>query len=131
MTQRHNIFLIGMPGAGKSTLGKALANRLGLSFIDADQEIVSRTGVSITTIFEIEGETGFRAREVQLIAELVTANSTILATGGGAWAGVHRGKEGTGALGVGWALSASEAERGSAGGSSRLVQGNQDRHVDA
>ena len=84
MTQRHNIFLIGMPGAGKSTLGKALANRLGLSFIDADQEIVSRTGVSITTIFEIEGETGFRAREVQLIAELVTDNSTILATGGGA-----------------------------------------------
>lgn len=84
MTQRHNIFLIGMPGAGKSTLGKALANRLGLNFIDADQEIVSRTGVSIATIFEIEGETGFRAREVQLIAELVTANSTILATGGGA-----------------------------------------------
>ncbi len=84
MTSRHNIFLIGMPGAGKSTLGKALANRLGLSFIDADQEIVSRTGVSIATIFEIEGEAGFRTREIQLIAELVTANSTILATGGGA-----------------------------------------------
>ena len=84
MTQRHNIFLIGMPGAGKSTLGKALAIRLGLSFIDADQEMVSRTGVSIATIFEIEGEAGFRVRERLLIAELVTAYNTVLATGGGA-----------------------------------------------
>ena len=84
MTTRHNIFLIGMPGAGKSTLGKALAKRLGLTFIDADQEMGSRTGVSIATIFEIEGEAGFRVRETQLMAELVTANSIVLATGGGA-----------------------------------------------
>ena len=73
MTTRHNIFLIGMPGAGKSTLGKALARRLGLTFVDADQEMVDRTGVSIATIFEIEGEAGFRVREAQLMAELVTA----------------------------------------------------------
>jgi shikimate kinase len=84
MTRRRNIFLIGMPGAGKSTLGKALAKRLGLTFIDADQEMVNRTGVSIATIFEIEGEASFRARETQLIAELVTADDIVLATGGGA-----------------------------------------------
>ena len=83
MATRHNIFLFGMPGAGKSTVGKALAKRLGLTFVDADHEMVSRTGVSIATIFEIEGEAGFRARETQLLAELVTANSNVLATGGG------------------------------------------------
>ena len=84
MTKRHNIFLIGMPGAGKSTLGRALAKRLGLQFLDADHELVNRTGVSIATIFEIEGEAGFREREALLIAELVNAESTVLATGGGA-----------------------------------------------
>ena len=84
MNPRHNIFLIGMPGAGKSTLGKALTKRLGLTFTDADQEIVTRTGVSIATIFEIEGEASFRAREAQLIADLVTRERLVLATGGGA-----------------------------------------------
>lgn len=74
-----------MPGAGKSTLGKALAKRLGLSFVDADLELVNRTGVSIATIFEIEGEASFRVREAQLIAELTgTLNNAVLATGGGA-----------------------------------------------
>jgi shikimate kinase len=79
-----SIFLIGMPGAGKSTIGKSLSKRLGLKFIDADKEMVSRTGVPIATIFEIEGEAGFRAREVELIAELVTRPGLVLATGGGA-----------------------------------------------
>lgn len=79
-----SIFLIGMPGAGKSTIGKALAKRLSLKFIDADKEMVSRTGVPIATIFEIEGEAGFRAREVELIAELATRPGLVLATGGGA-----------------------------------------------
>lgn len=79
-----NIFLIGMPGAGKTTVGKALAKQLALRFVDADKELVSRTGVSIATIFEIEGETGFRAREVELISKLVLERGIVLATGGGA-----------------------------------------------
>jgi shikimate kinase len=79
-----NIFLIGMPGAGKTTVGKALAKQLALRFVDADKELVSRTGVSIATIFEIEGEPGFRAREVELISKLVLERGIVLATGGGA-----------------------------------------------
>jgi shikimate kinase len=79
-----NIFLIGMPGAGKTTVGKALAKHLALRFVDADKELVSRTGVSIATIFEIEGEPGFRAREVELISKLVLERGIVLATGGGA-----------------------------------------------
>jgi shikimate kinase len=79
-----NIFLIGMPGAGKTTVGKALAKQLALRFVDADKELVSRTGVSIATIFEIEGEPGFRAREVELISKLVMERGIVLATGGGA-----------------------------------------------
>jgi shikimate kinase len=79
-----NIFLIGMPGAGKTTVGKALAKQLTLRFVDADKELVYRTGVSIATIFEIEGEPGFRAREVELISKLVLERGIVLATGGGA-----------------------------------------------
>lgn len=79
-----NIFLIGMPGAGKTTVGKALAKQLALRFMDADKELVARTGVSIATIFEIEGEPGFRAREVELISKLVLERGIVLATGGGA-----------------------------------------------
>jgi shikimate kinase len=79
-----SIFLIGMPGAGKTTVGKALAKQLALRFVDADKELVSRTGVSIATIFEIEGEPGFRAREVELISKLVLERGIVLATGGGA-----------------------------------------------
>jgi shikimate kinase len=78
------IVLIGMPGAGKTTVGKALAKALSLPFIDADKELVARTGVSISTIFEIEGEAGFRRREAALIAELVEQDALVLATGGGA-----------------------------------------------
>lgn len=72
-----------MPGAGKSTLGKALAKRLDLTFIDADTEMVRRCGVPIATIFEVEGEAGFREREAHLIAELVQRPNIVLATGGG------------------------------------------------
>jgi shikimate kinase len=82
--EHRNVFLIGMPGAGKTTVGRALAKRLGLRFIDADREMVFRTGVEIATIFEIEGEAGFRVREAQLIAELVHLPNIVLATGGGA-----------------------------------------------
>ncbi len=80
----RNLFLVGMMGAGKTTVGKALARRLGREFIDCDREIVERTGVPIATIFEIEGEAGFRRRESQVLAELATRRGTVVATGGGA-----------------------------------------------
>jgi shikimate kinase len=79
-----NVFLVGMMGAGKSTVGKALARRLGCGFVDCDHEIVDRTGVPITTIFEIEGEAGFRQRESAVLAELASRVNTVIATGGGA-----------------------------------------------
>lgn len=78
------VFLVGMMGAGKSTVGKALARRLGREFIDCDREIVERTGVPIATIFEIEGEAGFRRREAAVLAELAGRRGTVVATGGGA-----------------------------------------------
>lgn len=78
------VVLIGMPGAGKTTVGKSLARQLGLTFVDSDKEIVARTGVSIATIFEIEGEDAFRKREAQVIAELLEQGQQVLATGGGA-----------------------------------------------
>ncbi len=71
-------------GAGKTTVGRQLARRLGRRFFDSDHEIVERTGVLIPTIFEIEGEEGFRRRESQTIAELSSVDSIVLATGGGA-----------------------------------------------
>lgn len=71
-------------GAGKTTIGRALAKRLDLEFIDSDHEIEARTGVSIPTIFEIEGEEGFRRREAQVIGDLALAGGRVVATGGGA-----------------------------------------------
>jgi shikimate kinase len=78
------IVLVGMMGAGKTTVGRALAHRLGMRFVDCDQEIVRRTGVSVPTIFDIEGEDGFRRRETQVIDALTSEADLILATGGGA-----------------------------------------------
>jgi shikimate kinase len=81
----RNIFIVGMMGAGKSAVGRLLAARLDRVFIDADHEIQARTGVSIATIFEVEGEDGFRKREEQVIDELSQRDGGIvLATGGGA-----------------------------------------------
>lgn len=80
---RGNLFLVGMMGAGKSTLGRMLAKRLGKRFIDADHELETRTGVGIPTIFEVEGEAGFRDREEALCAELTGLSGVVLATGGG------------------------------------------------
>ena len=71
-------------GAGKTSVGKLLARRLGKTFHDCDQEIERATGVKVPVIFEIEGEAGFRAREARALAELVRATDIVLATGGGA-----------------------------------------------
>ena len=70
-------------GAGKTTVGRQLAKRLVRPFLDSDHEIVARTGVPIPTIFEIEGEDGFRRREVQTIHELTESDNLVMATGGG------------------------------------------------
>lgn len=79
-----NIILIGMMGAGKTTIGKALASALNKEFIDSDHEIQKRTGVKIPVIFEIEGEAGFRKRESEALFDLAHKNNVVLATGGGA-----------------------------------------------
>ena len=82
--RRGNLFLVGMPGCGKSTLGRVLARNLGKTFVDADHELERRLGVSISTIFEIEGEETFRIREEETLARLVQRVDIVLATGGGA-----------------------------------------------
>jgi shikimate kinase len=84
MAKPNRIFLIGPMGAGKTTIGKHLAQSLGMDFNDSDQEIQRRTGVDIPTIFEYEGEEGFRQREAQAIEELTQVENQVLATGGGA-----------------------------------------------
>jgi shikimate kinase len=81
---RGNLFLVGLPGAGKSTLGRQLARRLHKRFVDADHELERQLGVSIPTIFEIEGESGFRDREEATLAELTQLQDIVLSTGGGA-----------------------------------------------
>ena len=81
---RDNIFLVGMMGAGKSAVARQLAARLDKTFLDTDHEIEARTGVSIPVIFDVEGETGFRRREEQMIDELTQRPAIVLATGGGA-----------------------------------------------
>lgn len=81
---RENVFLVGLMGAGKTSVGKMLAKRLGKTFHDSDHVIEARTGVRIPVIFEIEGEAGFRAREAAVIDELTALDNIVLATGGGA-----------------------------------------------
>lgn len=79
-----NIFLVGLMGAGKTTVGKVIAKNLGKTFYDTDQVIEQRTGVKIPTIFELEGESGFRKRETAMLEELSEQQNIVLATGGGA-----------------------------------------------
>jgi shikimate kinase len=79
----RNIFLIGPMGAGKSTIGRALAKELKLEFYDSDEVIEKRAGADIAWIFDVEGEEGFRKREQKVIEELTQKNNIVLATGGG------------------------------------------------
>jgi shikimate kinase len=78
------VFLVGMMGAGKTTVGRALAQRLDVEFVDSDRLLVERTGVPVATIFEFEGEAGFRKRESAILAELSEGTDRVVATGGGA-----------------------------------------------
>lgn len=84
MSYVDRIFLIGPMGAGKSTIGRRLAQHLGLTFVDLDAAIEERTGVDIPRIFDIEGEEGFRRREAVMLDELSQQSGIVLATGGGA-----------------------------------------------
>ncbi len=79
-----NIIFVGLMGAGKTTVGRALAKNLKKTFYDTDLEIEKRTGVKISTIFEMEGESGFRKRETAILDELSSLAEVVLATGGGA-----------------------------------------------
>jgi shikimate kinase len=79
----ENIFLVGLMGSGKTTIGKLLALRFKKKFYDTDQEIEKKSGVKISIIFEFEGEEGFRKREIEMIDELTKKKDIILATGGG------------------------------------------------
>ncbi len=84
MAEKRNIFLVGPMGAGKSTIGRHLADQLHMDFYDSDHEIERRTGADISWVFDVEGEEGFRKREEQMIAELTELQGIVLATGGGA-----------------------------------------------
>lgn len=84
MDPSDNLVLVGPMGAGKSTVGRYLAELLGKEFIDVDRELEVRCGADIPWIFDIEGEAGFRARETELLHELCCRSGIVLATGGGA-----------------------------------------------
>jgi shikimate kinase len=83
VTRCANIYLVGLMGAGKTTVGRQLAKRMNRRFFDSDHEIESRTGVRVPVIFEIEGEAGFRKRESLMLAELSQEPNLVVATGGG------------------------------------------------
>lgn len=83
MNKADNIYLIGLMGAGKTTIGRQLAKAIHVPFYDSDKAIEEQTGVDIPTIFEYEGEEGFRTREQNMIHELTQINGIVLATGGG------------------------------------------------
>ncbi len=84
MKTADNLVLVGPMGAGKTSIGRRLAERLGLQFLDADREIEAHTGASVATIFDCEGEAGFRARERALLGGLLDGTGQLIATGGGA-----------------------------------------------
>ena len=84
MTSKPNLFLVGPMGAGKTSIGRQLAEALGMDFFDSDHEIEARSGATIPWIFDVEGEEGFRKREQTMIDELSQRQNIVLATGGGA-----------------------------------------------
>jgi len=84
MNPAPNLVLVGPMGAGKTSIGKRLAKRMELEFVDADHRLEQIVGATVPTIFELEGETGFRLREEHLLAELLQGRDRVIATGGGA-----------------------------------------------
>ena len=84
MTSSSSVFLVGPMGVGKTTIGRMLAETLGLEFVDSDREIEAATGADIPWIFDVEGEAGFRVRESRMIDQLSQRSNVVLATGGGA-----------------------------------------------
>lgn len=84
MSFSGNVFLVGPMGVGKTTIGRVLADLLGLEFFDSDREIEKSTGADIPWIFDVEGESGFRLRETRMIEQLSEKTNIVLATGGGA-----------------------------------------------
>lgn len=84
MESASNLVLVGPMGSGKSSIGRRLAERYGLAFVDADREVEARAGASVAHIFDREGEAGFRVRERAALAELLAAHRCVIATGGGA-----------------------------------------------
>ena len=83
MLKVSRIFLVGPMGTGKTSIGSRLSRALGCSFVDTDAEIEKRTGVKIDVIFDIEGEDGFRKREIDVIKEFASRENIVIATGGG------------------------------------------------
>ena len=81
--QSDSIILIGPMGSGKTSTGRILAKEMGFDFLDTDEEVVERTGVSIAYIFDVEGETGFRQREHQALMKFLDNDNVVIATGGG------------------------------------------------
>lgn len=81
--EMQNVILIGMPGSGKSTVGKQLAEKMNRPYVEADEEIVKQAGMSIPEIFRLEGEEGFRRRETEVLRELGKRSATVISTGGG------------------------------------------------
>jgi shikimate kinase len=83
MAEKRNIYIVGPMGAGKSTIGRQIAQQLHLEFVDSDTEIERRTGAEIAWVFDVEGEDGFRKREADVIGDLTEQQGIVLATGGG------------------------------------------------
>ncbi len=78
-----NVYLVGPMGSGKTTIGQRLAKKLGLEFLDNDHELEAQTGASVSLIFDLEGEEGFRRRETDMLKKLTARRNVLLATGGG------------------------------------------------